>query len=121
MLTELLGGDDPAEFVFAVLYGETDDDCLTIIRRTPPHSDPDQTAQCLIVDCSFRGPVFDRRRVIASLRHALPANLVESVLIDGRSWDLPEVGRSFLLEQFAEPPQRSSVSESDCRAAGPNR
>jgi hypothetical protein len=88
VLVELMGGDDPSEVVFAVLYGETDDDCLTIVRLTPPHTDPD-AAQRLIVDCSFCGAGYDRHQAIASLRNAVPGELVEDVLIDGRSWDLP--------------------------------
>jgi len=89
VLTELLGGDDPAAVVFAVIYGEDDGDCLTILRRTPPHSDPADAARQLVVACSFRGSVYSRRRAVESLRDAVPAGLVEDVLIDGRSWDLP--------------------------------
>ena len=42
------------------------------------------------VTCAFRGSGYDRRRVIDSLRRAVPAALVEDVLIDGRSWDVTE-------------------------------
>jgi hypothetical protein len=88
VLTELLGGDDPSEVVFAVLYGPQDDECFTITQRTPPHSDPAEAARRLIVACVFRGSVYDRRRAVESLRDAVPAALVQDVLIDGRSWDL---------------------------------
>jgi hypothetical protein len=88
VLAELLGGDDPSELVFAVLHGDNDDDTVTITRLGPPHSDPAEAAQQLIVSCSFRGPDYSRSRAIESLRHAVPAVLVEDVLIDGRSWNL---------------------------------
>ncbi len=88
VLTELVGGDDPSEVVFAVLYGEDDDDCLTITRLTR-HAEPAAAAQLLIVACSFRGSVYSRRRAVESLRDAVPAALVEDVIIDGRSWNLP--------------------------------
>jgi hypothetical protein len=89
VLAELLGGDDPSEYVFAVLSSEEEDTCLTITCRTPPHSDPAEAARRLIVACSFCGAGYDRRRAIDSLRDAVPAGLVEDVLIDGRSWDQP--------------------------------
>jgi hypothetical protein len=90
VLTELLGGDDPSEVVFAIVYAEDDDDCLTIMRRTPAaHSDPAEAARQLIVACLFHGSVYNRHRVVESLRDAVPAGLVEDVVIDGRSWDLP--------------------------------
>ena len=89
VLTELLGGDDPSEVVFAVLRGEDNGDFVTITQRTPPHSDPAEAAGRLIVACLFRGSAYDRPRAVESLRDAIPAALVEDVLIDGRSWDLP--------------------------------
>jgi hypothetical protein len=90
VLTELVGGDDPSEVVFAVLYAADDDeDGLTITRLMPPHSDPAAAAQLLVVACSFCGTVYSRRRAVESLRDAVPAALIEDVLIDGRSWDLP--------------------------------
>jgi hypothetical protein len=88
VLAELLGGDDPSELVFAVLHGDTNDDTVTITRLTSPHSDPAAAAQQLIVSCSFRGPGYSRSRAVESLRDAVPAALVEDVLIDGRSWNL---------------------------------
>jgi hypothetical protein len=33
---------------------------------------------------------YDRRRTVASLRRILPAELIEDVLIDGRSWNVEE-------------------------------
>jgi hypothetical protein len=33
-----------------------------------------------------RGGNYDRRRTVASLRRHIPADLVEDVLVDGRSW-----------------------------------
>jgi hypothetical protein len=89
VLTELVGGDDPSEVVFAVCYGEDDGDVLTITRRAPPHSDPAAASRLLVVACSFRGTGYRRRRVVESLRDAIPAALVEDVVIDGRSWNLP--------------------------------
>jgi hypothetical protein len=89
VLTELLGGDDPTEYVFAVLRGADEDDAITITCRTPQHADPAEAARCLIVACSFRGPGYDRSRAVESLRAAVPAALVEDVRIDGRSWNLP--------------------------------
>jgi hypothetical protein len=89
VLTELLGGDAPEQVVFAVVYAEEEDDFLTILRRTPPHSDPADAARSLIVTCTFRGSAYDRHRAVESLRDAIPAGLVEDILIDGRSWDLP--------------------------------
>jgi hypothetical protein len=89
VLTELLGGDDPSDVVFAVVYGEDDDDGLTIIRRATPHADPVTAAALLVVAFSFRGAGYNRRRAVESLRDAVPAALVEDVIIDGRSWDLP--------------------------------
>jgi hypothetical protein len=89
VLTELVGGDDPSEVVFAVCYGEDDADVLTITRRATVHSNPAAAAQLLIVACTFRGPGYSRRRVVESLRDAIPAALVEDVVIDGRSWNLP--------------------------------
>jgi hypothetical protein len=90
VLAELLGGDDPSDVVFAVVYGEgDDDDGLTIVRRGTQHADPALAAQQLTVACTFRGPDFDRRRAIASLRDAVPADLVEDIVIDGRSWAEP--------------------------------
>lgn len=90
VLAELLGGDDPSDFVFAVLYGDDGADPLTITRLPPAHSDPAEAAQRLIVFCSFRRPDYSRSRAIESLRDAVPAGLVEDVLIDGRSWNLAE-------------------------------
>src|SRR5690348_1998458 len=84
VLTELVGGDDPSEVVFAVCYGEDDGDVLTITRRAPPHSDPAAAAALLVVACSFRGTGYSRRRAVESLRDAIPAALVEDVVIDGR-------------------------------------
>jgi hypothetical protein len=90
VLTELVGGDDPSEVVFAVLYGEDDDDdALTITRLASPHSDPVAAARLLVVACSFRRAGYSRRRAVNSLRDAIPAALVEDVLIDGRSWNSP--------------------------------
>jgi hypothetical protein len=89
VLTELVGGDDPAEVVFAVCYGEDDGDVLTITRRAPPHSDPAAAARLLAIACSFRGAGYSRRRAVESLRDAIPAALVQDVVIDGRSWNLP--------------------------------
>jgi hypothetical protein len=89
VLAELLGGDDPSEVVFAIVYAEDDDDRLTITRLPAHHSDPAQAAQQLIVACSFRGTAFSRGRAIASLRDAIPAGLVEDVVLDGRSWNQP--------------------------------
>jgi hypothetical protein len=89
VLTELIGGDDPSEVVFSIFYGETDEECLTIVRRTPPHADPAEAARRLIVACSFHGSGYDRQRTVESLRGRLPANLIEDVLIEGRSWELP--------------------------------
>jgi hypothetical protein len=89
VLTELLGGDDPSEIVFAVLRGTDDGDFVTITQRTLAHSDPAEAAGRLIVACLFRGSGYDRHRAVESLRDAIPAALVEDVLIDGRSWDSP--------------------------------
>jgi hypothetical protein len=90
VLIELVGGDDPSELIFAVFYSADDDaDGLTIIRCATPHSDPAAAARLLVVVCSFRGAGYSRRRAVESLRDAIPAALVEDVLIDGRSWDLP--------------------------------
>ncbi len=89
VLTELLGGDDPSQVVFAVVHAEDDSDFVTILRRTPPHSDPAEAARQLIIACAFRGAGYDRHRAVESLRDAVPAGLVDDVLIDGRSWDLP--------------------------------
>jgi hypothetical protein len=89
VLTELLGGDDPSELVFAVVFGEDDGDVLTITRRAPPHADPAAAARLLVVACSFRGAGYSRRRAVESLRDAVPAALVEDVIIDGRSWNVP--------------------------------
>ena len=88
VLVELLGGDDPSEVVFAVLYGQDDGDCLTITRRTPHHA-PAVAAQNLVVSCAFRGPTYSRQRVLQSLHEAIPAYLVEDIILDGRSWMLP--------------------------------
>jgi hypothetical protein len=89
VLAELLGGDDPTEYVFAVLRGEDTDDPVTITCRPSPHSDPAEAARCLVIACCFRGPGYNRGRAVDSLRAAVPADLVEDVLIDGRSWNLP--------------------------------
>jgi hypothetical protein len=90
VLAELLGGDDPSEFLFAVLYDDDDNDCLTITRRAPAHADPAEAARRLIVSCLFAGTAYDRRRVIERLRQAVPAGLVQDVVIAGRSWNLPD-------------------------------
>jgi hypothetical protein len=87
VLAELLGGDDPSQIVFAVLRGEDDADTVTILRRTPPHMNPARAARELVVACAFCGPDYNRHRAVESLRDAVPAGLVEDVLIDGRSWD----------------------------------
>jgi hypothetical protein len=90
VLIELVGGDDPGELIFAVFYSaDDDDDGLTVTRRATPHSDPAAAARLLVVACRFRGAGYSRRRAVESLRDAIPAALVEDVLIDGRSWDLP--------------------------------
>jgi hypothetical protein len=89
VLTELLGGDNPSEVVFAVIRGENDADTLMIMRRTAAHSNPAEAARHLIVTCLFRGPEYNRHRAVESLRDAVPAGLVEDILIDGRSWNLP--------------------------------
>ncbi len=89
VVTELLGGDDPSELVFAVIHADHDDDSLTVVQRESPHADPAEAARRLVVACTFRGPGYDRPRAIASLRDGVPAALVEDVLLDGRSWDQP--------------------------------
>jgi len=89
VLVELLGGDDPSEIVFAVLHGQDDNDCLTITRRAPVHADPAEAALQLVVACAFCGPTYSRQRAVQSLRDAIPAHLVEDIVIDGRSWNHP--------------------------------
>jgi hypothetical protein len=85
VLTELLGGDDASDLVFAIVFAESDDDSLTILRRGDQRSD--DAAQDTVVFCAFRGDGYSRCRAIASLRAGIPVNLVHDVLIDGRSWN----------------------------------
>jgi hypothetical protein len=89
VLVELLGGDDPSAFVFGLLDGVDDRDPLTILRCASPHSNPAEAARRLVVACSFRGLGYSRFRAIESLRGVVPAGLVEDILIDGRSWNVP--------------------------------
>ncbi len=89
VLFELLGGDDPTEVVFAVLYGEDSGDCLTITRRAPVQAERPEAFGQLVVACTFRGSSYDRQRVIQSLRSAIPAALVDDIVLDGRSWNAP--------------------------------
>jgi hypothetical protein len=89
VLTELLSGDDLSEVVFAVVYAEAYDDCLTILRRDLRHSDPAEAAQRLVVACTFHGSGYSRTSAVASLRDGVSVELVEDVLLDGRGWNLP--------------------------------
>jgi hypothetical protein len=50
----------------------------------PTRSEP---AEELHVFCAFRGEDYDRTRAVASLRSGIPAELVQHVFLDDRSWD----------------------------------
>ncbi len=86
VVAQFLGTDDLLEMVFAVVYAESADDGLTITRRGRGATQA-AAPEPLIVFCSFRGANYDRGRVIAGLRAAIPAELVQDIVIDGRSWN----------------------------------
>ncbi len=77
---DLIAGDLMQE----ALLGIVDGGSLTPDGPPPDRSGP---SEALYVDCAFRGEQFDRGRAVASLRSAIPTDLVQQVFLDDRSWD----------------------------------
>jgi hypothetical protein len=77
---DLVAGDLMQETLLGMMNGGP----LVPDGPPPTRSEP---ADELHVFCAFRGEQFDRVRAVASLRSGIPAELVQHVLLDDRSWD----------------------------------
>jgi hypothetical protein len=77
---DLIAGDMMQE----ALLGLADGGSLTPDGPPPNRSEP---SEALHVDCKFRAEYYDRVRAVASLRSGVPADLVQLVVLDERSWD----------------------------------
>jgi hypothetical protein len=79
--------------VFDLIAGDMMQDALLRLADggslTPDGAPParSEAAEELHVDCKFRGEHYNRVRAVASLRSGIPADLVQLVVLDERSWD----------------------------------
>jgi hypothetical protein len=87
-LLDLVGAGEPQDVVAEIL-GWSD---AAASRRPdpPPPCGPVAEPEVYFVDLILRGPASRRLAAVKSLRVAIPADLVEDILINGRSWNQPE-------------------------------
>jgi hypothetical protein len=85
-LLDLLAEESPQALVLQMLGKATDADPWGEKIPTPESAGPDAPDERTIFFAVRGGPSYDRRRVLASLRPDIPEELVEDILIDGKSW-----------------------------------
>jgi hypothetical protein len=77
---DLIAGDLMQEALLGIVHGGS------LVPDSPPTACSERPEE-LYVFCAFRGEEYNRVRTVASLRSGIPADLVQDVLLDERSWD----------------------------------
>jgi hypothetical protein len=93
-LIDLMGAGEPQDVVAEILGWPSSptlpEGAATLPGAAPLPALTAAPEELFVFFVLHGGPAFSRRRAVESLRAALPADLVEDVLIDRRSWDVVE-------------------------------